>query len=107
MQLLALIQLKSFPSATTTLDSLAATPATSQGVPPPSVPPSTPLSVPELPQVIPPPVELPSSVVGQAKGKQHADELPQLWDSDNVDMDMGGEEDLYNKDVVDVDTNYY
>ncbi|KIK72832.1 hypothetical protein PAXRUDRAFT_21532 [Paxillus rubicundulus Ve08.2h10] len=114
-QLLALVQPKSAPSTTTASDAPAATPTTSQGVPPPpSGPPSAPPSIPEPPQVIHPPIELPSSTVGQDKGKQHADEPPWPWDDVNidsdvdvdVDMDMGCEEDLY-KDDVDVDTNFY
>ncbi|KIK74011.1 hypothetical protein PAXRUDRAFT_176915, partial [Paxillus rubicundulus Ve08.2h10] len=124
MQLLALVQPKSAPSATTTSDTPAETPTASQGVPPPpsgppsasppSGPPSAPPSVPEPPQVIRPPIELPSSTVGQDKGKQRANEPPWPWDDVDinidvdvdVDMDMGGEEDLY-KDDADVDTNRY
>ncbi|KIK72070.1 hypothetical protein PAXRUDRAFT_22440 [Paxillus rubicundulus Ve08.2h10] len=119
MQLLALVQPKSAPSATTALDAPTATPTASQGVPPPpsgppSAPPSAPPSVPEPPQVIRPPIKLPSSMVGQDKGKQRADEPPRPWDDVDVDInvdvdvdiDMGGEEDLY-KDDVDVDTNRY
>ncbi|KIK72693.1 hypothetical protein PAXRUDRAFT_21687 [Paxillus rubicundulus Ve08.2h10] len=82
--------------------------------PPSASPPSAPPSVPEPPQVICPPIEPPSSTVGQDKGKQRADEPPWPWDDVNididvdvdVDMDMGGKEDLY-KDDVDVDTNRY
>ncbi|KIK74614.1 hypothetical protein PAXRUDRAFT_19699 [Paxillus rubicundulus Ve08.2h10] len=75
--------------------------------PPKASPPSAPPSVPETPCL---PIELPSSTVGQDKGKQHADE-PWPWDNVvinldlNVDMDMAGEEDLY-KDDAD-DTNRY
>ncbi|KIK81147.1 hypothetical protein PAXRUDRAFT_15397 [Paxillus rubicundulus Ve08.2h10] len=108
-QLLALVQPKRAPSATTASDTPTATPTTSQGVPPPpSGPHSASPSIPEPPQVIRPLIKSPSSTVGQDKGKQRADEPPQPWDNVDVDVDMnmGGKKDLY-KDDADVDTNHY